>query len=106
MTANAQVVEHLGQQNCHVISRPKRISADVRSDSCESKREGGKEGGGAVIPSVDEEQGVPEHLPIQLDSCTCDRNASKATEYECDRDDQRLHVLTVRRFVSAKSLHK
>jgi hypothetical protein len=43
---------NLGTQNCHVISCPERIGADVGTNSRQCKYKGGEKGCGPIVPTI------------------------------------------------------
>lgn len=82
------------EQHRHVVRRRERVRGDVGAEGGERPGEGGEERGSAVVPLVDELEGVPEDLAVQHDARGGHHDADEAAEGKCDWDDGELDVLS------------
>lgn len=84
------------EEHGHVVRRRERVGGDVRAERGEQERERRKEGGGAVVPLVDELKRVPENLAVEHGTGRGHHHADEARKCEGHRDDGELDVLTLR----------
>lgn len=85
-----------GEQDSHIVGRREGVGGDVAAEGGEHEREGGEEGGGAIVPFVDEGERVPEDFAVEDYAGGGDDDSAEGGEGEGDGDDRELDVLTGR----------